>query len=65
MDGASFDFDDFIFRTGNVVAVQFGAGISATTRATKAARTSGRGFWFLEQFSSTSTSFGRFDSFHL
>ena len=41
MDGASFDFDDFIFGTSDVVVVQSGAGTFATAGTTKTARTSG------------------------
>ena len=41
MVGASFDFDDFIFESGDAVAVQSSAGTSTTVGATEAARTSG------------------------
>ena len=41
MDGASFDFDDFIFETGDAEVVQSSAGTSTTVGATEAARTSG------------------------
>ena len=41
MDGASFDFDDFIFATGDAEAVQSSAGTSAAVGATKATGNSG------------------------
>ena len=41
IDGASFDFDDFIFGTGDVEAVQSGVGTSAAVGAIEATRTSG------------------------
>ena len=41
MDIASFDFDDFIFGTGDAEAVQSGVRASTATRATKTTRASG------------------------
>ena len=41
IDGASFDFDDFIFGTGDAELVQSGMGTSTIARAIETARTSG------------------------
>ena len=45
IDGASFDFNDFIFGTSDTEAVQFGTGTSIIVGAIEAAGTSGS-FWF-------------------